>query len=48
MMKNKKIPDNQITVYQTSEGEISIEVMYSSSTTEDFPVVQLKGKRNEQ
>lgn len=82
MMKNKKIPDNQITVYQTSEGKINIEVLYSEeniwlpqkrmaelfgcsadnislhlknifkekeldeiSTTEDFSVVQLEGKR---
>ena len=81
-MKNKKIPDNQITVYQTSEGKINIEVLYSDeniwlpqkrmaelfdcsadnislhlkniykekeldefSTTEDFSVVQLEGKR---
>ncbi len=28
-MKNKKIPDNQITVYQTSEGGINIEVLYA-------------------
>ncbi len=81
-MKNKKIPDNQITVYQTSEGKINIEVLYAnkniwlpqkrmaelfgcssdnislhlkniykeqeldeSSTTEDYSVVQLEGKR---
>lgn len=82
MSENKKIPDNQITVYQTSEGKINIEVLYSGeniwlpqkrmaelfgcsadnislhlkninkekelveiSTTEDFSVVQVKGKR---
>ncbi|MBA3045486.1 MAG: virulence RhuM family protein [Candidatus Thermoplasmatota archaeon] len=28
MAKNKKLPDNQITVYQTPDGEINIEVMY--------------------
>lgn len=42
-MKNKKILDNQITVYQTSEGEINIEVLDVSSTTEDFSVVQVEG-----
>ena len=29
MSKNKKLPDNQITVYQTPDGEINIEVMYA-------------------
>ncbi len=29
MAKNKKLPDNQITVYQTSDGAINIEVMYA-------------------
>jgi len=28
MKKNKKIPDNQITVYETSDGKINIEVLY--------------------
>jgi len=27
MKKNKKIPDNQIAVYQTPEGGINIEVL---------------------
>ena len=31
----------------TSEGELNIEVLYSSSTTRDYSVVQLKGKRQE-
>ena len=39
-MKNKKIPDNQIAAYQISEGEINLEILYESSTTEDFSVVQ--------
>jgi len=30
MKKKKKIPDNQITVYQTPEGGINIEVMYAN------------------
>jgi len=30
MKKKKKIPDNQIAVYQTPEGGINIEVMYSN------------------
>ncbi|MBU1163029.1 MAG: virulence RhuM family protein, partial [Proteobacteria bacterium] len=30
MKKNKKIPDNQITVYQTSDGKINIEVLYAN------------------
>jgi hypothetical protein len=30
MKKKKKIPDNQITVYQTPEGEINIEVLYAN------------------
>ncbi|NOR45296.1 MAG: cell filamentation protein Fic [Candidatus Delongbacteria bacterium] len=29
MKKNKKIPDNQITVYETSDGKINIEVLYA-------------------
>jgi hypothetical protein len=29
MAKNKKLSDNQITVYQTPDGEINIEVMYA-------------------
>ncbi|ABE52136.1 virulence RhuM family protein [Methanococcoides burtonii] len=29
MTTNKKIPDNQITVYQTSDGKINIEVLYA-------------------
>ncbi|MDA3837810.1 MAG: RhuM family protein [Candidatus Delongbacteria bacterium] len=28
MKKNKKLPDNQITVYETSDGKINIEVLY--------------------
>ncbi len=40
-----KNSENQIAVYQTSEGKINIEVLYSSSTTEDYSVVQLKGKK---
>ena len=30
MKKYKKIPDNQIAVYQTPEGEINIEVLYAN------------------
>jgi hypothetical protein len=30
MKKKKKIPDNQITVYQTPEGGINIEVLYAN------------------
>src|SRR4030042_2563939 len=30
MAKNKKLPDNQITVYQTSDGKINIEVLYAN------------------
>jgi len=82
MKKMKKIPDNQIAVYQTPEGQINIEVLYANeniwlsqkrmaelfgcsadnislhlkniykekeldeaATTEDFPVVQIEGKR---
>ena len=30
MAKNKKIPDDQITVYQTPDGGINIEVLYAS------------------
>ncbi|MBI5589248.1 MAG: hypothetical protein HY881_02075 [Deltaproteobacteria bacterium] len=30
MPKSKKIPDNQITVYQTSDGKINIEVLYTN------------------
>ena len=30
IMKNKKIPDNQITVYQTPDGKINIEVLYAN------------------
>ena len=30
MPKNKKLPDNQITVYQTSDGKINIEVLYAN------------------
>jgi hypothetical protein len=29
-MANKKLPDNQITVYQTSDGKINIEVLYAN------------------
>ena len=30
MKKNKKIPDNQITVYQTPDGKVNIEVLYAN------------------
>ena len=30
MPTNKKFPDNQITVYQTSDGKINIEVLYAN------------------
>jgi hypothetical protein len=30
MTKNKKLPDNQITVYQTPDGKVNIEVLYSN------------------
>jgi len=30
MAKNKKIPDNQITIYQTPDGSINIEVLYAN------------------
>ena len=30
MEKKKKIPDNQITVYQTPDGKINIEVLYAN------------------
>ncbi len=30
MKKNRKIPDNQITVYQTPDGKINIEVLYAN------------------
>ena len=30
MKKKKKIPDNQITVYQTPDGKINIEVLYAN------------------
>ena len=30
MKKTKKIPDNQITVYQTPDGKINIEVLYAN------------------
>ncbi|MBN1848580.1 MAG: virulence RhuM family protein [Deltaproteobacteria bacterium] len=30
MPKSKKLPDNQITVYQTSDGKINIEVLYAN------------------
>jgi len=30
MKKNKKIPDNQIAVYQTPDGKINIEVLYAN------------------
>ena len=30
MKKNKKMPDNQITVYQTPDGKINIEVLYAN------------------
>jgi hypothetical protein len=29
-MANKKLPDNQITVYQTPDGKINIEVLYAN------------------
>jgi hypothetical protein len=30
MAKNKQLPDNQITVYQTPDGKVNIEVLYSN------------------
>ncbi|MCJ7772977.1 MAG: virulence RhuM family protein, partial [Desulfobacterales bacterium] len=30
MPKSKKIPDNQIAVYQTADGRVNIEVMYAN------------------
>ena len=30
MAKNKKLPDNQITVYQPPDGKINIEVLYAN------------------
>jgi len=30
MTKSKKLPDNQITVYQTADGNINIEVLYAN------------------
>lgn len=30
MPRNKKLPDNQITVYQTPDGKINIEVLYAN------------------
>lgn len=30
MKKSKKIPDNQITVYETEDGKINIEVLYAN------------------
>ena len=30
MAKSKKLPDNQITVYQTADGKINIEVLYAN------------------
>jgi len=30
MTTNRKLPDNQITVYQTSDGKINIEVLYAN------------------
>ena len=30
MEKNKRLPDNQITVYQTPDGKINIEVLYAN------------------
>lgn len=30
MPKSKKLPDNQITVYQTADGKINIEVLYAN------------------
>lgn len=30
MTTTKKLPDNQITVYQTPEGDINIEVLYAN------------------
>jgi hypothetical protein len=38
MSSRKKLPDNQITVYQTTDGKINDE----KSTTEEFSVVQNK------
>jgi len=30
IMQSKKLPDNQITVYQTPDGKINIEVLYAN------------------
>jgi len=30
MRKSKKLPDNEITVYQTPDGNINIEVLYAN------------------
>ncbi len=30
MPENKKLPDKQITVYQTPDGQINIEVLYAN------------------
>ena len=30
MTTNKKLPDNQITVYQAPDGKINIEVLYAN------------------
>jgi hypothetical protein len=30
MPKHKKLPDNQITLYQTPDGKINIEVLYAN------------------
>ena len=30
MSKSKKLPNNQITVYQTPDGKVNIEVMYAN------------------
>lgn len=29
MRKSRKLPDNQITVYQTADGKVNIEVLYT-------------------
>ena len=44
-MTKKKLPNNQIAIYQKLRGEVNIEVRYANPTTEDFSVVQKKGNQ---
>jgi hypothetical protein len=34
MAEKRKLPDNQITVYQTSDGKVNIEVQYTNGKYE--------------